>query len=143
MSTKHTSIVPVEDDEQVALFDWADRMLHRYPELGWMHMIPNGVRVGWKSAKKLKAMGLKSGVSDVFLPAPRAGYHGFYIEMKRRAGSHISTEQRAFAEAMARQGYLVKFCKGWEQARIEIELYLNGNYSRRPIPGEGMPSDAH
>ena len=125
-------LVPSEDQEQTALFEWADRQLHRYPVLGWMHMVPNGVRCSIRQAQKLKAMGLKPGVSDTFLPCAVGGYNGLYIEMKRRKKASISREQRAFAGDMARQGYLVKFTYGWEQAVVEIEAYLNGVYQRMP-----------
>lgn len=127
---RHT-ILPTEEQEQEALFDWADRMLHKYPTLGWMHSIPNGGKRSKATAARLKATGVKKGVSDVFLPCAVGGYHGLYVEMKRRRNAVISREQRAFAGDMSRQGYLVKFCYGWEDARVEIEAYLNSVYQRQ------------
>jgi hypothetical protein len=125
-------LVALEDDEQAALFEWADRMLHRYPTLGWMFAIPNGGKRSIKTAQRLKQTGVKTGVLDVFLPCPVRGYHGLFIEMKRRKGGKITPNQRAFADDMKRQGYLCKFCMGWDEARTEIEAYLNGVYERTP-----------
>ena len=59
------------------------------PALEWLHAIPNGGSRG-DSAKSrqirggaLKAEGVRSGVPDIFLPWPNAGFHGLYIEMKK------------------------------------------------------------
>lgn len=133
-------LVPLEDDEQIALFEWADRHLHLYPELGWMFAINNGLRLRPVQAIRAKRMGTRSGVSDVLLPAPRGGYHGLFIEMKRTVGSTIQPNQRLFANAMSEQGYLVKFCRGWEQAKEEIQAYLGGRcYTRLPLSWELPP----
>lgn len=130
------SLIPLEEDEQVALFDWADRMLHRYPELGWMFAVNNGLRLRPVIAIRARKAGTRKGVADICLPAPRRGFHGLWIEMKRQVGGRIEPEQRLFADAMLRQGYLWKCCHGWEQARAEIEAYLGGVYQRTPSPYE-------
>lgn len=142
------SLVPLEEDEQIALFDWADRMLHRYPELGWMFAVNNGLRLRPATALRARRAGTRKGVADVCLPAPRRGFHGLWIEMKRLRGGRLEPEQRAFGEAMLRQGYLFKVCNGWEQARMEIEAYLGGVYERTPLPIElprtwGVAGEAH
>src|SRR5574343_479576 len=56
------------------------------PELKWLHHIPNGgsrgndVRSQQIRGAQLKAQGVKSGVSDVFLPVKRGQFSGLYIE---------------------------------------------------------------
>lgn len=72
-----------ESIEQTYLFNWSKGMEHFYPELFFMHHIPNGGKRDKVTAKKrLKAEGVKPGVPDVFLPVARKGFHGLYIEMK-------------------------------------------------------------
>ena len=75
-------------------------------------------------AARLKAAGVKSGVPDICLPVPRAGYHGLYIELKRQKGGRISPEQTEWIDALIKQGYCAAVCRGWEAAREEILRYL-------------------
>lgn len=56
------------------------------------------------SAVRDKAMGLRPGVSDLFLSIPAGGYHGLYIEIKTETGSQ-SPEQQAFERCMTAAGY--------------------------------------
>lgn len=134
------SLIPLEEDEQIALFDWADRQLHKYPELGWMFAVNNGLRLRPATAIRARKAGTRKGVADVCLPAPRGGYHGLWIEMKRRVGGRLEPEQRSFGDAMTRQGYLYKVCNGWEQAAAEIHAYLGGQcYVRIPDRPEELP----
>lgn len=35
----------------------------------------------------------EAGVPDIFLPAPRGGYAGLFIEMKRRKNGRVSIDQ--------------------------------------------------
>lgn len=116
-----------EQDEQISLFQWRDIQAVRSPELALLFAIPNGGLRNPVVARKLKAEGVKAGVSDVMLPIARKDYHGLFIEMKRRDGGKESREQRDFREAVIAQGYKAVVCKGWEEARKVLEDYLNGD----------------
>ena len=96
----------------IVLFDWAEMAKGRYPELAWMYAVPNGGYRHIQTAAKLKKTGVKKGVPDVFLPAPRAGYHGLYIEMKRKRGGVISVDQRRYMDFLTAQGYRCLLCRG-------------------------------
>jgi len=109
-----------EHDAQVALFEWAAHV----PELEWMFAIPNGTRTSMDIARRMKAEGVKKGVSDICLPLPRGGSHGLYIEMKSDTGS-ASPEQKAFITAMREAGYSAYICKGFDAARAVILQYLD------------------
>lgn len=111
-----------EHDEQVALFEWAATV----PELQWMFAIPNGGARHIAVAGKLKAEGVKRGVSDIFLPLARGGYHGLFIEMKSDKGN-TTPEQANFILAMRDAGYAAIICHGFEQAKWSIGLYLAGH----------------
>lgn len=116
---------PTEHMEQVALFEWAEKD-RKWPELSLMYAIPNGGQRSPRTAGMLKAEGVKAGVPDVCLPVARGGYHGLYIELKRRQGSRVMLGQKQWLDALERQGYRCRVCYGWDEAREEIEKYLGG-----------------
>ncbi|MCD8038886.1 MAG: hypothetical protein LUE96_07375 [Lachnospiraceae bacterium] len=51
-----------EDTEQMRVMDWAANASVHYPELRWLHHIPNGGARNAREAVKLKRMGVKRGV---------------------------------------------------------------------------------
>lgn len=53
-----------EDTEQINVVSWANWNMNRYPELKWLHHVPNGGSRNKQEAVKLKQMGVKAGVSD-------------------------------------------------------------------------------
>ena len=89
-----------------------------------IYHIPNGGKRSKSEAARFRAMGVKAGVSDLFLPCARGGYHGLYVEMKALDG-RPSAEQKKFAEAVRREGYKCVFCYGAEEAEREIMRYLS------------------
>ncbi|WP_418972649.1 VRR-NUC domain-containing protein [Allofournierella sp.] len=132
---------PTEDAEQTHLFAWAAWAQSKYPELRLMHHIPNGGKRGKAEAARLKAMGVKPGVSDIFLPQPCCQwqladgechsklYCGLYIELKRRYGGTATPEQNDWLRDMRAQGYAAELCQGAEAAERVITDYLNGEYA--------------
>lgn len=128
-----------EAKEQIALFVWANMQPHPYlpGKVGdYLFAIPNG---GYKLpiplAVKFKRMGVKSGVSDVFLPNANTRYNGLWVEMKKQRKFFAypslvkraeSEEQKEWGEKMVMCGYQYKLCFGWEEASEEILTYLSG-----------------
>jgi len=121
-----SGLVPSEEEEQVALFSWAQLMSGKYPELELMYHIPNGGKRGKAEAARLKAQGVKAGVPDICLPVARGGYHGLYIELKRVQGGRVSAEQKEWIPKLQRQGYLAVICCGWSAAANAIIGYMKG-----------------
>lgn len=117
--------VPTEDEEQIAVMSWAALMEGRYPELRLLHHIPNGGKRGKREAAIFKAMGVKAGVPDLFLPCAREGYHGLYVEMKALDGRPSKT-QLEMLKSLSGQGYKCVVCHGADEARRVIEDYLRG-----------------
>lgn len=114
-----------EHNEQVAVFRWAQMNEGRWPELRWMFAIPNGGARATLTAIKLKAEGVKSGVPDIFLPAPRNGCPGLWIELK--VGKNKATSnQLDWMEGLQHYGYAVALCYGAEEAIRTITNYLRG-----------------
>jgi hypothetical protein len=130
-----------EGSHQAALFcHFANEMREgRYLECRWLHHIPNGGARGddersrMIAGGKMKAEGVKPGVSDLSLPVSRRGYHGLYIEMKKpkeqradnpRAG--CSDKQNEFLDFAIKEGYCVGVAYSWIEARDAIVWYLGG-----------------
>lgn len=109
--------------EQESLFEWAKLMGWRYPELELLYHIPNGGSRNPAEAAHLKKQGVKAGVPDLCLPVARGRYHGLYIELKYGKNTP-SDDQEKWMLALSKQGYAVKVCYGWEQARKSIMKYL-------------------
>ena len=117
-----------EHAHQAALFCQAARHTHLYPELEWMFAIPNGGERNVKVAVKLKAEGVRAGVSDIMLPAPRSNYHGFFIEMTAPGKiENTSDKQDKFGAFVTTQGYRFAVFDNWLDAWVEILEYLNGD----------------
>ena len=117
---------PTEDDEQAAVISWADFMQDRWPELGLLFHIPNGGYRHPATAARMKELGVKPGVPDLFLPAARGNYHGLWIEMKRQKGGRVSPMQMAWMDSLTRQGYKTAVCHGAAEAIMTIAGYLEG-----------------
>lgn len=112
-----------EDTEQIAVIQWAQYAVNHYPELKWLHHIPNGGSRNRLEAVKLKQMGVKAGVSDLCLPYPKGIYCGLYIEMKFGNNRQQET-QKEFLRDMAEAGHFVVTCYSAEDAVKVIEEYL-------------------
>ena len=126
----------MEHDEQTAVIEWAAWQCGQYPCLKWLHAIPNGAKLPWRKndkgkryspeANKLKAEGLKAGVSDLFLPWAARGFHGFYIEMKAPGKiTEVRPGQKDFMAYAESAGYLCQVHDNAQSAIEAIEWYLS------------------
>lgn len=109
-----------EDDNQKALFDWANH----YPILNWMYANANGGKRNAREGRRLKAQGVKAGVWDIFLPLPMHDYHGLFIEMKH-GKNKLTKKQSEFGQFVHEQGYLTATCYNWDEARRVITDYAD------------------
>ena len=114
---------PTEAQEQAALFAWAHLREFTTPELRLLFHIPNGGKRNIREAVKLKRMGVRPGVPDLFLSIARGGFHGLWIEMKTPKGQ-LSKEQRRMMGRLESQGYRVVVCRTWLEAQVIILEYL-------------------
>ena len=143
---KYTLPPPTEDVEQICLFRWANAQQGKYPELALMYHVPNGGKRSKSEAARFRAMGVKAGVPDIFLPVKRSGhwltipadliapYNGLYIELKRQRGGTVSAAQKQWISDLREAGYAVEVCKGWEAAAAVITDYLEGRYKPQYQP---------
>ena len=114
----------VEDDHQRHLFTWA-RMatIHGIRVGDYLIAIPNGGKRNVREAARLKAQGVKAGVSDIFLALPRGHFSGLWIELKAPKGK-AQANQLEWLDRMGAAGYSAVMCWGWEDAKKTIEEYI-------------------
>lgn len=120
-----------EDAHQMALFAWAATARRDFPQLAWLHAIPNGGLRSARTGAKMKATGARKGVWDVHLPVPRwrapsSVVTGLYIEMKKPGKGRLTDEQKDYRKHLDFYGYQSVVCFTWEEARDAILNYLDG-----------------
>lgn len=113
-----------EAEHQRALFTWARLAEPKIPELRWLFHVPNGERRDARTGAMLKAMGVKSGVPDVWLPIPRAGHIGLVIEMKAPGARQATGAQGEWIAQLRSVGWVAVVCHGWHEAQVTICAYL-------------------
>jgi hypothetical protein len=100
----------------------------KYPDLLFWHT-PNGGKRNPREGAKLKAMGTKAGVPDLFFPVPTGKHNGLFIELKGPKG-RLSDHQKIMMENLSEQGYMCEVASELERAMDLIEDYLNVAHAR-------------
>lgn len=115
-----------EHDEQQALFLWARMYEERFPQLKMLFAVPNGGYRMTKTARDLKAEGVKKGVPDVFYPVPRRigdqGFSGLVIEMKYDR-NNPTKEQKWWLGMLKLNAWKTVVCYSWQDAAKAIAEY--------------------
>jgi len=117
-----------EAAEQQKVIEWCRTTAYRLHGTtsagsGLIFHIPNG---GWRTrteAARLKALGVKAGVSDLFLPVAVAPHHGLWIELKAGNGQ-LQANQADWLAEMQQQGYMAVCAHGADEAIATIRDYL-------------------
>ncbi len=128
----------VEHQHQVALIRWAKVM--RLPQAtdvepgatvaDYLLAIPNGgKRSSPREGARLKAEGVKPGVSDLLLPLRRGGFAGLWLEMKA-PGKKPTPDQLRWLARMTRAGYCAVWRDDWESASEMIQAYVFGKVAK-------------
>jgi hypothetical protein len=109
-----------EHDLQVSCINW---FRLQYPN-EIIFAIPNGSQRNIVVAMKLKAEGVLSGVSDLFLMCSKGHFHGFYIEMKSKGGK-LTENQKLFFKHAENKGYLCSKCETFDEFMTAIKTYMS------------------
>ena len=112
-----------EHIEAVSLMRWVRLSICKYPDLDMLWHVPNGGQRNKATAGKMKAEGVKAGVSDYALDVARGGYHGLRIELKPKGG-RPSPAQKDYIRDVTAQGYRAEVAVGWEAAKDILIDYL-------------------
>lgn len=114
---------PTENQIQADFFRWCGIKSRQYRELELAFHIPNGSYKSPAARMIFKAIGLKPGVPDVFLPVASSGHHGLWIEFKTRKG-RVSDYQAEWMDKLTKEGYEVAVCRSWTEAADVTLEYL-------------------
>ena len=107
-----------EDAEQFILVNWLLR--HQIPH----HHSPNGGYREIAEAAKFKRLGVSAGFPDIFIPVPRKGCGGLFIELKRVSGGRLSEAQRGWGDLLIKNGFAWHEAHGSEVAiRIVMDYF--------------------
>lgn len=113
-----------ENDIQRAVFDWARLRSTTAKELELMFHVPNEGKRSYATGAIMKRAGLKSGVPDIFLPVPRNGKNGLWIELKN-GRKKPTGNQIWWLINLAKQGYTTCVCDSVGAAVSVISDYLD------------------
>lgn len=109
-----------EDQEQLAYMCW----VRMYKDLSnYTIHIANERQTSPARGAKLKRMGVKAGVPDIFIMKPTKLYHGLWIELKVHPNKPTKT-QLEFIENAKSEGYAAIVCYGADNAITATERYL-------------------
>lgn len=119
-----------EWSEQCAVIDWWSMACHGYklPAFALLS-VPNGSHLAGSAAQRaikmrnLKRAGLRPGIPDLFLAATNDGFHGLWIELKRRPNKP-SAEQEAVILYLRKSGYHAVIAWSADEAIQAIRAYL-------------------
>lgn len=128
-----------EHDEQVAFVTWARENHAAHPELRNLFAVPNGAKLPYtvnangerhsRQGAHLRAEGLEAGVPDLLLAVARCGFHGLFLEMKRK-GNKPTAEQLDWHARLKAEGYAVVIPYSAEEAREYTLAYLTGHFTQ-------------
>tara|TARA_R110002020_G_C15802489_1_gene731302 strand:+ start:105 stop:443 length:339 start_codon:yes stop_codon:yes gene_type:complete len=104
---------------QKALIKWINL---KYPKLLYCASA-GGMRTSFTQAKRMKATGYVKGFPDLFVYESKGNFHGLAIEIKILKG-RPSISQLEWIDKLEQRGYYAKVCKGFEQCKSIIELYM-------------------
>lgn len=118
-----------EHELQVSLVELCRYKRRQYPALRYLLAYPAGGHRHPAVAAKMKAEGVRAGVSDLLLAAPSKNpngdvYHGLWLELKV-PGGRVRESQQEWLDAMRRQGYAARVAWSFDEAWQTIENYLN------------------
>lgn len=101
-----------------------------HPVLAWVVHVPNGGKRPRGEAGKLKAMGVRAGFPDLFLPRRHQRWTGLAIELKSASG-RVSHDQAIWLEVLASEGYLTAVCRTLGEFDAALHCFLDGT---QPLP---------
>jgi len=85
--------------------------------------VPNGGQRNKIVAAKMKAEGVLAGTPDIFIPEPRNGFHGLWIEFK--FGKNKLTDSQSYVIGKLRKnGYRCEVCYSLEEFLTIVDNYF-------------------
>lgn len=115
-----------EDALQIAV---ANYIKLKYPNLLWTASSNASIKLNYKTANRLKAMGYVPGSPDIVIYEARwiggTSLHGLHLELKSAKGEQ-SQAQREWARKAIEKGYGYYIARSFEEAQQIIDDYMRG-----------------
>lgn len=89
-----------------------------------MHF-PNEGKRSLRYGKLMKDLGLRAGVSDLFIAMPAQGFNGAWVEIKSKGGI-TSPNQKEFLCDMTTQNYFTAVCWSIDEGITLLDWYCLG-----------------
>ena len=106
-----------EIQEQINVVEYCD--LYGIPIVH----VPNESKRSITYGMQLKRAGMRRGFPDLYIPVPKGGYHGLFIEMK--VGKNKPTEaQKYWLQKLRELGHRTDVCYGFDEAIKVIKNYM-------------------
>lgn len=126
---------PLEHQIQSAYVEWTLLNTARFPALALGFAVPNAARRSYRLAARMKKEGLRSGVPDFVIPAPRGKHAGLMIEFKR-PGEKPTDAQKAYMALAETEGWLCVVCTTTEAAvNVTRDYLLEPSWRRQSVAG--------
>lgn len=122
---KSSKLIPSESQTQIAYFHWVKLKESQDDRFLAVFAVPNAGARTPRAGARMKAEGLRAGIPDIFCSIPSKGYHGLYIELKKKGGK-ISPNQITYLDLFTKYNYLCKVCYSLSELIEVTEDYLNG-----------------
>lgn len=119
----------LEEDLHREVFAWIFLHEKRYPILKYTMHVPNGGARSKGEAGKLKAMGVRKGVSDIINPFAQPGGKGFACELKAPGGV-ATPEQKDFLREASEHDWVRGVCYTLDEFVALIHVYLGVSAQR-------------
>lgn len=85
--------------------------------------IPNGELRSKATGAKLKRMGVKAGVPDLFICHPSRDSYGLFLEIKSSSG-RLSQQQTVWFDELEARNYRVEIVRSLDEAIEIVRAYL-------------------
>lgn len=112
---------PSETSVQIAVMDWVRAQGESVSNYVF-HIANESPRTVIYGAL-LKKMGMRAGVSDLFIAIPTQKYHGAWIEIKQ-GKNKLTKSQKYFLESMSKKDYYTAVTYGVDETIKVINNYL-------------------
>ena len=132
-----------EEAIQKEFFKIIDPLRSKIRQIKWTHSNPNGGNINSIGVVvKLKNLGMVTGIPDISVPYPHAGFHGLFLEVKlpkeevvyrekrkdkkkTAIKTYLKPEQREFKKDHEDLGYACEVVRSVDEALDAIDYYLS------------------
>lgn len=113
-----------EESIHVTVIQWIRKhpFFNRNKRFKLVMHFPNEGKRSLRYGNLMNDLGMRKGVSDLFIAMAFHGHHGAWIELKSKDG-YVSQEQKEFLEDMKEQNYFTAICWSIDEAIDVIRWY--------------------